>query len=139
MEEDQQSSTKRVVAGGLFALFCALVIAALAVFGIISMTLGHIFMVAACLVGGLLIWTEVIPSKPVKHKVAWTLLLWLLMGGVDFWIVKHKEAEEITAKQPLIAAAAPTPAPATAPPVGGTKAPYPYYNPRKCPPGKVLA
>jgi hypothetical protein len=93
MEEDQQSSAKRIIAGGLFALFCALVIAALTVFGIISMMLGHIFMSAAGLVGGLLIWTEVIPSRPAKHKMVWTLLLWIIMGGADFWFVKYKEAE----------------------------------------------
>jgi hypothetical protein len=130
--EEQQSSTKRVVAGGLFALFCALVIAALAVFGIISMTLGHVFMFSAGLVGALLIWTEVIPSKAVKHKLAWTMLLWGLMGVADFWIVKYKKAEALEAPKsnPLPNTSTPVAAPLEVHPVPSPDTPKQPLSPK---------
>jgi hypothetical protein len=97
--EDQDNSLKRIVAGGLFALFFACIVAALTVFGFFSMTLGHVFMVAAAGVGTLIIWTEIIPAKPAKHKIVFTVLLLLVLRVSDFAIVKHKEAD-LSASQP---------------------------------------
>jgi len=85
-----QNSATRVIAGGLFALFCALVIAALAVFGVINMLLGHLLMFLAAVVGTLIICTEIIPSRPPRHKVISTLILCLLLGVGDAAIVKSK-------------------------------------------------
>jgi hypothetical protein len=94
--EDQSNSTKRIVAGGLFALFVAFLVAALTVFGVISTNLGHIFMVAAALVGALIISTEIIPSKPPRHKIIFTIILWVAVGVADYAIVKYKKAEPTT-------------------------------------------
>lgn len=102
MSESENSPT-RIVAGGLFALFCAFIIAALALFGVISVTLGHIFMAAAGVVGALLIWTEIIPSKPPKNKVMFTILLWCLLGGADRLIVRHKNSEAVETVKPASA------------------------------------
>jgi len=100
-----ESSLRRIIAGGLFSLFCAFIFAALAVFGIISVTLGHILMALAAAIGGILIWTELIPSKPPKHKLLATLLLVGLIGGADYLIVRYKSAESAhaTATAPMAA------------------------------------
>src|ERR1039458_7308539 len=87
----ETSSAKRVVAGALFALFVAFIVAALAVFGVISMALGHIFMVCAFAVGVLIIWTELIPAKPARHKIAFTVALLSVMLAADFAIIKLKQ------------------------------------------------
>ena len=89
----EPSSPKRIVAGALFALFVALIIAALAVFGVISMTLGHIFMICACAVGVLIIWTELIPAKPARHKLAFTVALIGIMFIADCAIVAIRRGE----------------------------------------------
>ncbi len=84
---------KRIIAGGLFALFCALLIAAFSLFGVTSTVIGHVFMIAASLVGALLIWAEIIPSKARKHKVWVTIVLWSFMAIGDYGIVRLKNSE----------------------------------------------
>jgi hypothetical protein len=92
----EEISYKRVVAGGLFALFAALMFVALAVFGVISMTLGHIFIALAALVGAAIIWLEVIPSNPTNHKIIGILILWLALWGADFSIVRYKARQNVS-------------------------------------------
>jgi hypothetical protein len=92
----KNNSVKRVIAGGLFALFAALLIGALTVFGVINMTLGHVLMILAAIVGSLLVWTEIIPSKPPSHKIAATLLMWIAVGAADFGITKLKASEGLS-------------------------------------------
>ena len=89
---EQDNSLIRIIAGGLFALFWVFVTAALTVFGVISMALGHVFMALAALVGTLLIWTG-IPSRSSTFKATATIVFWLLMGGADYLIIRHKESE----------------------------------------------
>lgn len=91
--DKQATSPLGIFAGGLFALFTALLVAALTVFGIISMILGHMFMLAAAIVGMAIIWTEVFPAKKPKHKFVSSLILVLVFGIADYAIVKHKERE----------------------------------------------
>jgi hypothetical protein len=95
MSDMGETSPKRIVAGGLLALFVALVVAALTVFGINSMALGHVFMLLAFLVGALLIWTEIIPSRPPKHKLIATLVLFAIMGLGDGEIIRYKKREAL--------------------------------------------
>lgn len=92
----ETSSAKRIVAGGLVALFVALIVAALAVSGVINMTLGHVLMALAFVVGVLIIWTELIPAKPAHHKVAWTVALFVGMMAGDRGIVRLKEGGSLS-------------------------------------------
>jgi hypothetical protein len=87
----ETSSAKRIVAGGLFALFFAFIVAALTVFGVINMALGHIFMACSFAVGVLIIWTELIPARPARHKLAFTFALLAVLLVADLAIVKVKE------------------------------------------------
>lgn len=59
----------RVVGGGLAALFFALIVAALAVFGVINVGLVHVFMFSAWAVGALLISSEIPPGGRPKHQI----------------------------------------------------------------------
>lgn len=95
-ESDSQDSNmrasghlSRVLAGGLFALFFGLLIQAFAVFGVITMTSGHIFMFLAWIVGALLIITEIIPGKPARHKVASVIVLGVVLLGGDLLAVMY--------------------------------------------------
>jgi hypothetical protein len=92
MDGQPQPSVTRVVAGNLFALFCCLVLGALAVFGIISMILGHILMFAAALVGTLVIFTDLIPDRPAKHKAIGAVILWVVLLAGDYGIVMYKRS-----------------------------------------------
>jgi hypothetical protein len=99
------SFVKRIISGALFALFCALLIGALTVFGLISMTLGHVFMICAAIVGTIIIFTELFPMKTPKHKLGFAVLFWTLFGGADYAIVRYKASELIST--PRAPAAAP--------------------------------
>jgi hypothetical protein len=69
------------------------------VFGVISMTLGHIFMICACAVGVLIIWTELIPAKPARHKLAFTVALIGIMFIADYAIVAIRRGENPLGRQ----------------------------------------
>ncbi len=84
----------RVVGGGLAALFFALVIAALTVFGVINVVLGHVFMAFAWLVGVVLICTEILPGGRPKHQT-WAICgLGLIMVIGDAGMLKLKHLAE---------------------------------------------
>ncbi len=88
------SEISRVVGGGLIALFCALIIAALTFFGVINTTVGHACMALAWVVGSLLICTEILPGKPTRRKV-WSVIglaVVILVG--DRSIVRMKAHED---------------------------------------------
>jgi hypothetical protein len=97
---------KRVISGGLFALFVVLVFEALALFGVISTLAGHIAVFAAWIVGVILITTEIIPGKGVSHKSAAVVILGVILFGLDVWGVHVKKgldashANEQVSKQP---------------------------------------
>jgi len=84
----------RIVAGGLLALFVALIFEALSVFGIISMLLGHLCVLGAGIVGALIIATELIPGKPTKHKAVWIAVLALVLFLFDRWGSEYKSRYE---------------------------------------------
>jgi hypothetical protein len=94
-----QSSSFKFISGGLFALVVALFVAALAVFGVISMNIGHLLMACSALVGAFLIWKEVIPSKSRRVKSAAVFVLFCLFGLADYGVVNIKHAEAANAQQ----------------------------------------
>lgn len=83
----------KIFAGGLFALFCAFCIATLNVFGVISMILGHIFLLLAFAAGAALIATVIIPGKAAKYKVGWIALFAFAMFVFDRVAVGLRQAE----------------------------------------------
>jgi hypothetical protein len=87
-------NVNRIVAGGLVALFFALIFGALAVFGVISMALGHVFLGLAWAVGSLLICTEIIPGRPTHYKLVSTVVLAVLFSAGDVWIIRIKAKEQ---------------------------------------------
>jgi len=96
MTDDQSTMSRvsRVVSGGLGALFCALIFGALTVFGVINMTLGHVLMSCAWIVGSLLIVTEVIPGKRSRHKVISVCGLAIVLFFGDRAIVVYVKSHE---------------------------------------------
>ncbi|HEY4354355.1 MAG TPA: hypothetical protein VGN16_01295 [Acidobacteriaceae bacterium] len=90
----EESPIKHVLAGGLFALFVALIVAAVTVFGVISMVLGHIFIAIAGLVGTVIVWAEIFPQRRFWVKAALTLILWVAVVLGDWKIIQFKHAEE---------------------------------------------
>jgi hypothetical protein len=98
--ENQDTSLKRIIAGGLFALFVALFVEALTEFGVISTALGHIFMIAAFIVGALIICSE---AKPLKYRVIFCVGLFVIMATGDYAIVRLKkpEAESLVSTAPV--------------------------------------
>src|SRR5437762_1086881 len=86
----------RIVKGSLFALFFALVGFALQAYGLITVKSGHWFMFGALVVGVLIIWLEIIPGRPPKKKVLWTLLFVVAMFGADFLMARNAHDPEST-------------------------------------------
>jgi hypothetical protein len=84
------AGTSRVVSGGFVALLLALLVSALSLFGIVSVTLGHIYICLAWVVGVLLISTEVMPGRPARHKVWSIAILGVVVLAIDIGILKLK-------------------------------------------------
>ena len=107
--DDQPSSPKRIIAGSLFALFVTLILGALEVSGIINMVLGHILMALAAAVGVWVICTEVIPSRPPRHKVFWSiaLLAVFVLAGYRIFLYKKSPISSPEAKPVGSASTAP--------------------------------
>jgi len=128
---------KRLLSGGLFALFVVLVFEALALFGVISLLAGHIAVFLAWIVGAVLTSTDIIPGKRVPHKVVAILGLAVVLVALDLWAIHAKqELETKAAEKPATtptAVAQPAPPP-TAP--NGPAAPEPAHKPKKLPPRK---
>jgi len=105
-QQPKMSKVSRVVAGGLVALFFALIIGALTVFGVINMTLGHIFVFLAWIVGSLLIVTEIISGKPTRHKALWVVALAAILyfGDQGIMHLKAHEHQEVAQVSPSSAA-----------------------------------
>jgi hypothetical protein len=93
---------KRIISGGLFALFLVLVFEALALFGVISMAAGHIAVFAAWVVGSILISTEVIPGKKVPHKILAILGLAVLLACLDLWAIRVKFSLDAESRRPQV-------------------------------------
>jgi hypothetical protein len=98
MSEDTKSGmakVSRIVGGGLIALFCALIIGALALYGIISTNIAHLFMFMAWAVGSLVIWTEIIPGKAPRNKLISVLGLGVVMLAADLTMAHLKKEEPL--------------------------------------------
>ena len=71
-----------MVAGNLFSTFCCLLIGALLFLGLIPMMAGVICLILAGIVGTACIYTDLIPARESKHKVAGTLFLWAVLIAI---------------------------------------------------------
>ena len=99
-EESGISRVKRVGGGGLVALFVALVLGALTVFGIINVNLGHLLLFLAWAVGVIVIFTELMSGKTAKQKLLAALALSFLFAAADWGILKLKSLQD-TPAQPV--------------------------------------
>ena len=123
MAENHSHKISRVLAGGLFALFFGSLIQALTVFGVITMSSGHVFMVIAFVAGALLLATEVFPFKRT-HKIISIVILALVLFVIDLssvWYVSRRSVQTATARVPA-STASPSPTPS---PIGATILPSP--------------
>jgi hypothetical protein len=84
----------RVVGGGLVALFAALLLGALTVFGIINVNLGHLLLFLAWVVGAIFISTELMRGKTAKHKTLAVVGLLLFFLVADWEILKLKRLQD---------------------------------------------
>ena len=91
----------RVVGGGLLALFVALVLGALTVFGVNNIGLGHLLLFLAWAVGAILISTELMARKTAKQKISAVLGLLLFFLGLDWGILKLKRLQDISSRPNL--------------------------------------
>jgi hypothetical protein len=100
--ENQPGNRKlvRILGGGLAALFFGFLIAALSFFGVIPMTLGHICLLLAWLVGTVLISTQIIPGRPVRHKRWMSAGLGTILLVLDIGIVELKKSGPASTPRP---------------------------------------
>lgn len=98
----------RVLAGGLFALFFGAIMQALAGYGVITTTSGHLFMLFAWVIGVLIITTEIIPGRPTKHKLLWIIGLGVVLLCVDLIAARYASSHE---QDKGTTSVAPTPTP----------------------------
>ena len=92
--ESKSHRISTVVAGGLFALFLALLIQALTLFGVITVNFGHLFMVGAWAVGSLMIVTQLLHLKPTRHKVWSVIALGLALLAIDIGYAVRRDSQK---------------------------------------------
>lgn len=66
---NEENLIVKVIGGSLFALLVAFIVGALTVFGVIAMTLGHIFMICAALVGVVIICAQLFRRLRVRKNL----------------------------------------------------------------------
>ena len=89
-EPASRKSPLNLLSGGLFAAFLAATIAAPTMGGVTGPFLVHMMIALIALFGALIIWFELIPQLPVRHKILCTIALIILAIAYDRVIIAFR-------------------------------------------------